>query len=275
MERIATGEQLRAVIQGRSTGWDATSAPCADATLLLRDIRAGRTDGPVPFLGATYRSRWREERAIVGQLETALQGHPTWPWLSRIRGVGPRAAGRLLSRLDIERAPSPSSFWSYCGLHTVPGQRFECEQCGADFTLPVGSVVRRHVRLRTQAPCGGRVSPVTTLPAIRVAPIRAPRGRARSFDESARVACYLLGVGLIAQGRSYRAFYDEERTRFAAGRDWSRAHVHRAAARMMVKLFLVHLWSAWRSARDGAASAAPHGGLAARPRHDPWLMADR
>src|SRR5690606_24495558 len=85
-----------------------------------REIRAGAADGPVALLGRTYRVHWDEERALRAGMMAALASHPAWPWLERLRGVGPTLACKPLARLDIARAPTPSSFWAYCGLATVP-----------------------------------------------------------------------------------------------------------------------------------------------------------
>src|SRR3954470_14530764 len=113
-ERIRRGERIRAIAQARDLSWDAP-LPNMDADTLLAGIEHGDTLGPVPFLGMLYQHAWAEERELSRLLEEAVTQHPAWPWLMQIRGVGPRLAARLLSRLRLELARSPSSFWSYCG----------------------------------------------------------------------------------------------------------------------------------------------------------------
>ena len=65
------------------------------------------------------------------QMQALIGRHPAWSWLRSVRGVGSVLAARLLSRLDLARAPSPASFWAYCGLGTVAAEGLVCERCGA------------------------------------------------------------------------------------------------------------------------------------------------
>src|SRR4051812_28361392 len=134
-ERVRRGERIRAIAQARDLSWD-TSAAILDADALLARIEKGETLGPVPFLGMLYQHAWAEEHELSRMLEEAVTTHPTWPWLLQIRGVGPRLAARLLSRLRIERARSPSAFWSYCGLATVQATEHRCSACGARTLTP-------------------------------------------------------------------------------------------------------------------------------------------
>lgn len=115
--RLATGEQLRAILQGRDTSWGCHAVDDADA--VLEAIRTGADAGPVPLLAALHRRAAEDEASGLALVGAAVEAHPTWPWLEGVRGVGATLAGRLLSRLDIERARTPSSFWSYCGLATT------------------------------------------------------------------------------------------------------------------------------------------------------------
>lgn len=48
-------------------------------------------------------------------------------------------------------------------------------------------------------------------------------------------------------GSPYRAAYDNAKSRYEQTRpDWTKAHIHQAAMRKMIKLFLSHLWQRWR-----------------------------
>jgi hypothetical protein len=49
-----------------------------------------------------------------------LRAHPAWHWLRHVPGLEHGPLIRLLERLDVRRAGTPSSFWAYCGLATVP-----------------------------------------------------------------------------------------------------------------------------------------------------------
>ena len=233
--RIATGEQLRAVLQGRAVGWGVVTEPLAapgpldpdtpadgtapDVEALLRAIRQGHDRGPVPLLGAAYQRYAREERELRGALATILETHPAWAWLGRVRGIGPTLAARLLSRLRIERAPTPSAFWRYCGL-------------GTDVVA-------------TPDAAGTDGTPGT----VRVAQPRLRRGEAATYNPAAKVVCYLIGLSLMRQGGAYKAYYRERRAGLEVTRaDWTAARRHLGALRSTEKLLLVHLWTAWRAA---------------------------
>lgn len=109
--RIRAGESIRSHLRAESP--DEAEDP------VLLSIREGELDGPVPSLGRAYRERWAEERTAGTLLEQGLEAHPAWEWLRQVAGVTPASAGKLLGRLDVARAATPSAFWAYCGLATV------------------------------------------------------------------------------------------------------------------------------------------------------------
>lgn len=109
--RIRAGERIRSRLLA--------DAPEEPRDRVLRSIRDGEADGPLPCLSRVYRESWRAEQAFATQLHQALDAHPAWPWLRQVAGVPPALAGKLLGRLDVTRADRPSAFWAYCGLATV------------------------------------------------------------------------------------------------------------------------------------------------------------
>lgn len=190
----------------------------------------------------------RAEREAARAMQRSVAAHPAWPWMERVRGIGPTLAARLLARLRIDKAPTPSSFWSYCGLATVPGVRYTCATCGVVILLGAHHTPLRSHRTSTGAPCTGHLQVDDESPA-RVAPRQPGRGQRRTFDTEARTVCHLIGVSFIRRGRAYRAVYDVRRERLHAERpDWTPNHVHLAAMRVTEKLFLAHLWQVWAGA---------------------------
>jgi hypothetical protein len=184
------------------------------------------------MLGAPYQRYVREERELRAGFATLLEGHPAWDWLRQVRGIGPTLAARLLARLRIERAPTPSAFWRYCGL-------------GTDAVTAVDA--------------GG------TRGATRVAQPRLRRGERSTYSPTAKAVCYLIGLSLMRQGSAYKAYYRERRAGLEVTRpDWTAARRHLGALRSTEKLLLAHLWVAWRAAlgyRSSVRTRAP----AARP----------
>ncbi|HDO19359.1 MAG TPA: hypothetical protein ENG74_01395 [Thermoplasmatales archaeon] len=65
-----------------------------------------------------------EETARVKEIEKILKEIKLWDeWLKYVKGVGPKLAGKILSRIDFEKAKSPSSLWTYCGYAVINGKR--------------------------------------------------------------------------------------------------------------------------------------------------------
>jgi hypothetical protein len=245
--RLETGERLRAILQGRDHRDG--GARTDDAASVLAQIRAGEVDGPVPILGRTYRRHSEAERDLRRAMLTALSDHPAWPWLSRVKGIGPTLAARLLARLDVAKAPSPSSFWSYCGLATVPGVEYRCGTCGLRSSFPTRYRVRGpHNDARTGQKCSGQLEPIRGPDdGVRVAQPRPAAGERASYDQLAKKICYLIGVSFLRSGSAYERYYRRERAKLQRERPgWSDGRIHFAALRKMEKLFLAHLWAVWR-----------------------------
>lgn len=89
-QRIRLGNQLSAIERGDSTAQ--------------------------PGLPELFMQRFESiEKEIDGYIAQAIGEHPAWPWLEKVKGIGPALAGRLLAPIDIERASSVSALWKYAG----------------------------------------------------------------------------------------------------------------------------------------------------------------
>jgi hypothetical protein len=270
-ERIRRGERIRAIAQARDLSWDVSLAE-VDADELLAGIEHGDTLGPVPFLGMLYQHAWAEERELSNLLEETVTQHPAWPWLMQIRGVGPRLAARLLSRLRIELARSPSSFWAYCGLATVQAVEYRCATCGARAVVPERAPAPgRHLGVGRRA-CAGRYARVADSALQRVAQPKPRRLETRSYDASAKTICFLIGTSFSRQGGPYKDYYKNAYQRYSVRHpDWPIKRRVLAAMRLTVKLFLKHLWIVWREAEGLSADGGPPAALDA-PTPGPWEM---
>ena len=271
-ERIRRGERIRAIAQARDLSWDAP-IELGDADELLVSIERSETLGPVPFLGMLYQRAWAEERELSRLLEEAVTAHPAWPWLMQIRGVGPRLAARLLSRLRIDRARSPSAFWSYCGLATVPATEYRCSVCGVRLLVPARNAAPpRHHRAGRIA-CEGRLVRQGGAGHQRVAQPKPRRLEMRRYDATAKTICFLIGTSFSRQGGPYKAYYQEAYGRYAANHpEWPAKRLVFAAMRITVKLFLKHLWIVWREAEGMSIEVSDQDNALAVPGPGPWDM---
>src|SRR3954462_1198412 len=245
--RVAHGERLRAIFQGRTIGGE-ERAENPDA--LLKQIARGQTVGAPRVLERAYARAAGDEADAAQTLREVIAEHPAWSWLSSQKGVGHLLAARLLSRLDVTRARTPSAFWAYCGLATIPGVAYRCARCNLEVTYPVGYKLHEpHYARSGLRECSGRLELVEDTQPTRVAPRSSTLGGRKGYDSHARKSCYLIGVSLLRCGSHYREFYDTERARLAMLRPgWTPRHSHLSALRRMEKVFLRDLWLAWRKA---------------------------
>jgi hypothetical protein len=246
--RVAHGERVRAFLQGRSSG--GAGEPCDDVDHLLTKISRGGSGGAPHILERAYARSFDEEEMLAHELRRVVEDHPAWVWLEQQRGLGHLLSARLLSRLDVTRARTPSAFWAYCGLATVPGTAYRCERCGLEVAYPTGYQVRStHYARGGTRECLGQLSIVGDPSATRVAPRRTVVGGRAAYDAQARNACYLVGVSLLRCRSEYRSYYDAERIRLADEHPgWTPKRSHLSALRKMEKAFLRDLWLAWRRA---------------------------
>jgi hypothetical protein len=275
-QRLRTGEQIRALVQTRGDSRPPHARGTGDIESLLARIRAGAAPPSLATVGEAYRRQWIEERELLRVLSERIARHPAWHWLERVRGIGPSLAARLLARLEIDRAPTPSSFWSYCGLATVVAEVYRCSECGYELSLAVGRSVRAGHRVPVSGqPCGGTLAAIGEGPR-RVAQPRPTRGENAPYDREAKKLCYLIGISFVRQGDTYKRYYEEQRDRLDVAKpDWIPRRRHLTALRMTEKLFLAHLWLVWRE-RLGLPITAPYADVRddASPSPRPWSMVD-
>ena len=247
--RVAHGERLRALFQGRS--FDGLGSVSGDPDSLLKAIARGESVGAPRVLEKAYWRASEDENDAATALRLEIESHPAWSWMSQQRGVGELLAARLLSRLDVTRAKTPSAFWAYCGLATIPGAAYQCPRCKLEVGMPIGyRLGENHFTRAGSRLCSGHLELIQRGDA-RVAPRRSIAGGRNSYDAHARKSCYLIGVSMLRCSSNYRTYYDAERERLANERPgWTAKRSHLAALRKMEKVFLRDLWVAWRKAEN-------------------------
>lgn len=255
--RIQTGERIRAILQERDATWSVDEENRwmigRDAAEVLKLIASGETEGPVPLLGRTYHRYYQQERDSYREMMRAVKDHPTWPWLAKVKGIGPTLACKMLARLDIEKADTPSAFWSYCGLGTVPGQEYHCTSCGLTMGFPVGyNVTGEHQKYGAKANCDGQLRPVPARgpeSGYRVAQPKPRRGERAAYDKTMKKVMYLVGMSFLKSRGPYADVYHRAKARLERERPgWRDGRLHYTALRVTEKLFLSHLWQVWREA---------------------------
>jgi hypothetical protein len=216
----------------------------------LTEITRGGSAGCPTVLERAYARAADEEKTLGLELRRVIEQHPVWEWLEQQRGIGHLLAARLLSRLDVTRARTPSAFWAYCGLATISGTAYRCAKCGLEVAYPLGYQIRAaHQSRAGLGLCTGELIIIDSQTSTRVAPRRTVGGGRSAYDAHARKSCYLIGVSMLRCKSEYRSHYDAARERLSTAHPgWTPKRGHLSALRKMEKAFLRDLWVAWREA---------------------------
>lgn len=247
VRRVAAGESLRAILQGRDMRFG--DHRVEDAAAALRRMRSAADPGPVPVLGREFLRAGDDEAECHAALVTQVQAHPLWPWMADERGVGHTLAARLLARVDFHRARRPSSVWRFCGLGTMKAVRWHCVVCKSDMVIAGTTKPLSHRDAHTRFRCDGALVLHEQQPGANVASPRFENARrGPTYDREAKVVCYLIGVSLLRTGASRADMYREHKQRLALLHpEWPRQRAHLTALRVMVKAFLRDAWVAARA----------------------------
>jgi len=59
----------------------------------------------------------QKEKEYDKEIKALLKSgdYPIWEWLSDIKGISHRLAGKLIAYIDIANTPKPSNLWQFCG----------------------------------------------------------------------------------------------------------------------------------------------------------------
>lgn len=143
------------------------------------------------------------EREAVRRLESAMRGHPLGEWVTATCGIGHKTVARLLAVV------------------------------GDPYLMPDG---RPRTVSQLWAYCGYHV--------LDGAAPRLTRGVRANWSHAARARAYVVAERTTLQRKSpYRATYEQRRAVTAAFRqDWTPAHAHADAIRVVAKRILRDLW---------------------------------
>lgn len=189
------------------------------------------------------------ERSSLRAVKSLCMRFAVWPWIEEVKGVGPTLAGVILSEFDIHRAPNPSKFWAFAGLHVKDGHAPKPEK---GKKLPYNAQLRAKL-VTVLAGCLLKADNKDYRPRYdeykhrkqtQLGPCMTCKGtgKAKSADSGKKVDCWNCEGGKLA-GRA----------------PWGKSdkHRHQAALRYMAKMFVLDLWKAWREA-EGLPVVPPY-----------------
>ena len=76
---------------------------------------------------------------------------------------------------------------------------------------------------------------------------RRRKGEKIAYNPRAKTLCWNIAASMLRANSPYRKLYDDAKEKYEIERpDWTKAHRHNAALRIMIKRFLSHFWVMWR-----------------------------
>jgi hypothetical protein len=222
----------------------------------------------------------RFEKSVLKYAAKKMDGHEIYEWLIEQRGIAATFAVIFMGYIDIEKTPTASALWSLCGLSVVNGKavrrvkgekirynphlKSRCYLLGESFLKARNEHWRPYYddyKARKQREickcmlCGGTglfaseddpptVSGVTEVPPEGV--LEVAIDRELEADVDAEIAAERAAVG---KGKKVKKPKKCGRCDGTGTAPWGRSdkHVHMAAMRYMVKMFLIELYRRWRT----------------------------
>ena len=97
---------------------------------------------------------------------------------------------------------------------------------------------------------------------------RLVKGEKAVYNKDLKTVLYIVAGSMLKSRSPYRQVYDDEKVWYTTHRpDWTKGHIHNAAQRKMIKIFLSHLWDYWRE-YEGLTRRLPY--VAEYMEHKTW-----
>lgn len=185
------------------------------------------------------------EQEMLSALEDELEYHPAWPWLEAVKGCGVSLGGKILGLMPpIEALTTPSKMGRAAGYglweYWLDDAMGEPVKPVAAWAWKKNGNRKEKVFVRPEQP------PNTHRGYHRDVPIK---GFCLPYNRTLKATLYNLGKQFLINNSPYRELYDAKKEYYQNNRpEWTPKHIDLAARRYMIKIFLQHLWEAWREA---------------------------
>lgn len=190
------------------------------------------------------------EKDLDEEIEEAAAEFPIIQQAIQVKGCGLVNVGKVVALLrTVENQDTPSKCWRFCGYGM--GEYYVNKETGK-IELPVkGRQYKKYAQ-----PKDGRTGewivvypeqPPNTVRKFR--PDVSLTGYGLPFNRRLKTACWLVGRSFRLSGSPYyKVVYEAALRRYEEthAEDWTNAHRKEAAMRKMVKVWILHLWEAWR-----------------------------
>lgn len=209
------------------------------------------TEEDKKFLDSTGNGLEVLEKQALKEVQRVLKGVPIYErWLKQQKGIGPTLSGVLISEIDIARCSTPSALWRYCGLAVDPAtgraeRRVKGEK--AKFSPWLKSKLLRVMGdclIKANSPYKKFYNDYKHRKENTIVPVCMGckgEGKARVEDVEGK-------PDPITRKRATKKVKCENCGGTGGPAPWgaSKMHRHNAALRVLVKAFLLDLWTKWR-----------------------------
>lgn len=197
----------------------------------------------VPDLWRKTLKRWKRERDLIEKKikrKLKSEDYPIWSkWLKNIKGIAEITAAKLISYIDLEKSPTVSSLWRYCGLDATHIKRKkgmsekEAKKYGVPYLKKELLGVLADNFLRQRTPIYRDVYDRTKKKELK---LMKEYGKGVELGDKTTVEC--------------------------------RAHAHNRAKRKMIKIFISHYWTIGRQLK-GLNTRPPY--VHKKLKHDDYI----
>lgn len=184
------------------------------------------------------------EKELDRDIANEVAGFAIYEHLSAVKGIGPMMAAKLIAMIDITVPQTVSALWRYAGqglsdywvddngkvVAPVKGQVWDGKK--KEWVI---KVIKNEDGWLEDWRIEKRIDKKTT-------------GYKCPYNDRLKTVCYQIASSFLKSRSPYRDVYDAAKSKYEINRpNWTKAHIHQAAMRKMVKMFLSHLWSTWRT----------------------------
>lgn len=180
---------------------------------------------PIILLSAQSREAWDKHRnQTEKQMRKLARTLPVWPWVEQIRGFGDLGLAIIVAEAgDLSNYATKERVWKRLGLAVIAGERQQ-KKTGAEAAAAHGYSPRRRAEIWTL---------------LSDAMFRHQWRGAKEGEAAGPAGPY---------GEVYAS-----RKAHTETREWTLAHRHNDARRVMSKALIADLWKQWRAARHEGA----------------------
>lgn len=205
----------------------------------------------------TVVERWLEvftalEKQLDRDIASFVKDIPIYQEMSQVKGVGPLLSAKMLAMIDIEIPNSISALWQYCGY----GQE--------DYYIDEkGGVIAPVTGMQWVKEIKDGMEIIKSIDdekfLVRYSPVPKPEWQIKrmisrpvsdwmlSYNKRLKTALYQLGGSFLKSRSPYAGIYADYKAEYEKKHsDWTKLHLHLAANRKMIKIFLSHFWTRWR-----------------------------